>query len=286
MNLLAWGAALGLLFHVGSGEVRRFERLAAEDIAAKLSGPAKEVAVRTKFSSLIGAAQGRLSKVVLQARQFTTGGLPLHTEPSRPQSGSIGSLEIELEDFELTGLPVRKLTASIPDCRFDFGLARREGKVRLSKSGIGVGWVQVEEDALETFILKKFREIKEVSVRLEKEHVFVKGRGEFLLFDSEFEVIARFAVEEGVRFLLTDAKIWFDGLSTDAASRQILLDTLNPVVDLDQDLKLLAAIRVEKFSLHDGLLEAWGRARIPEAPAQASNPLVGAGDQIVYPQAR
>lgn len=286
MNLLAWGAALGLLFHVGSGEVRRFERLAAADIAAKLSGPAKEVTVRTKFSSLLGAAQGRLSKVVLKATQFTTDGLPLHTEPFRSQSGSIGSLEIELANFELTGLPVRKLTASIPDCRFDLGLARREGKVRLSKSGVGVGWVQVEERALEAFILTKFREIKKVSVKLEKEYVFVKGRGEFLLFDSEFEVIARFAVEEGVRFLLADAKIWFDGLSTDAASRKILLDTLNPVVDLDEDLKLLGAISVERFSLHDGLLEAWGRAKIPESPAQTPNPLKETGPRIVYPQAR
>lgn len=262
---------LGGLWLWGGGELRAFEAKAARDIRAQLHGESAEVRVRTDLGDPFRAAQGHLRRVSIQASDFQTDGLPLFTEPERPKSGRVGTLELRLENFVLGGLRVERLRASIPGCRYDFGLAKRQRQIRLSRSGTGTGEVELLAKDLEPFILRKFREIKRVAVRFEGQHVEVEGYGEFLVLQTNFRVRARLIPQEGVALALTDAVIDFDGKPADPLSAKVLLDTLNPVVHLDRDLKLLDAVYVERLELQGDRLRAFGRTKIPTRPSPVSS---------------
>lgn len=263
-------AGFALLFGAGAAETRHLEQLAATDIKSKLEGPRAKVDVRTRAVGL-KALSGHLKRVMISASDFTAPGLPLFTEPELSQSGRIDDLRIELRNFALGALGIAELSSSIPDCRYDLGLAINHGKIRLSKSGLGTGSVTVTAGALEPFILHKYREIKSVHVEIGNGHVRVSGYGEFLIIHTQFEVEATISPVEGTKLYLTDAQITFDGKPADPLSKKALLDTLNPVVDLNKDLRLYGAIEVEKVSLDKGVLRADGTTSIPNRPTITSD---------------
>lgn len=259
-------AGLGLLFGLGSAEVQSFERQAAADIKSRLQGERVEVQVHTRSVGLEGL-DGRVKRVSILASHFSTEGLPLFTEPGLSRKGRIDDLRIDLDDFDLANLHVRQLRAVIPNCRYDFGLAVSKRKIRLSESGLGTGSVEIDEASLEQFILKKFHEIKRVAVHIAKGRLSVEGYGEFFIISTNFLVVARLQPVAGTKLVLADARISFDGKAADPISSKAILDTLNPVVDLNRDLKLYDAISVTSVDLEHGSLKATGFTKIPNDPA-------------------
>ncbi|MGV3616384.1 MAG: LmeA family phospholipid-binding protein [Fimbriimonas sp.] len=244
--------------------MKRFEGAAASDLAAKLQGPDKRVHVQAK----VGPAGlfGDVHSVRIHASNFQTEGLPLFTEPDLSTRGRVGNLRIELTDFTLSGLGVRRLTAEIPDCRFDFSLALRRKRIRLSRSGTGVGEVEVSAEDLARFVLAKYPEVKRCQVRLERDKILIDGFGEFLFLATEFSLAARLEAQEGGRIVLAHSRLLLDGKPADEAATNALVGTLNPVVDLDRDLKLYGAIQVQRVVLREGLLRASGSIKIPDKP--------------------
>lgn len=259
-------AAIGVLSGFGKISVRHFELAAAADIRSKLTGEHVNVNVQTKLNGIVGGPLGDIKQATIFASDFKTAGLPLFTEPWRSKKGIVRDLRLDLTNFELGNLRVESLRASIPDCRYDYGLATRKKVIRLSKSGTGTGTVRLKDKDLEAFILKKFAEIKRVTVRIDKDKVFVDGYGEFVIVQTNFSVIATLGCPDGTRLELQNARILFDGKRAEDAAGKVLLDTLNPVVDLNRDLKLHDAIHVKGIRLLDGFLEAWGDTKIPDSP--------------------
>ena len=66
---------------------------------------------------------------------------------------------------------------------------------------------------------------------------------------------------------LAEAKVYLDWRRAEPAAAQVLLDTLNPVVDLNADLGLFDALKIEGVKLDKGVIEAWGKTKIPERPS-------------------
>lgn len=256
----------GALFYFGNSEVRRFENLAARDIRASIHGDQAKVSVKTELNGLIAGPLGDLKKVTIRASNFETDGVPLFTQPELSKKGIIRSLRIELRDFTLAGLHIRELVSTIPDCRFDYTKAITKRQIRLSHSGLGRGEVVIAEKDLEAYILRKFGEIKTVTVRIRDDRVRVEGYGEFLIIKTNFAVDAKLTPVGFTKLELTDAKIFLDGKPADEISSKTLLKTLNPVVDLNKDLKLHDAILVDGITLRDGVIRGEGTTRIPTQP--------------------
>lgn len=262
-------AAFGVLFGFGTIEVHQFEHAAADDIRSRLTGPA-QVSIQTKLNGIIGGPLGDIKQVTIKASDFSTEGLPLFTEPERSKKGVVRDLRIELSNFTLGKLRIESLSASIPDCRYDYSLAVRHKKIRLSQSGTGTGSVRILATDLEKFILQKFHEIKRVHVTIDKDKIFVDGYGEFVIVSTDFNVVATLSSPDGKRLFLDNTRILFKGEPADAVASKTLLNVLNPVVDLNKDLKLYDAITVKGIKLKNGVLEAWGDTRIPEKPIDGS----------------
>ncbi len=261
---VAFSAFTGLL---SQAMISRFERAAAADISSKLQGEHRKVEVDIQANTL-SAAWGMVDSVTIRASQFSADSLPLFTEPERSQVGHVDMLRIELSDFDFGRLHIQSLSAAIPNCRFDQGLALRSRQVRLSRSGVGTGSVQLNEKDLERFVLKKYKEIKRVSVRIDRGKVWVEGYGEFLIAKTDFEVIADLRIENGTRLHLDHAKIYLNWVRADEPARNVLLKTLNPIVDLNRDLNLFDAIQMDRIELKRGTLTAFGSTRIPVRPSE------------------
>jgi len=247
-------------------EVQVFEQRAASDLAEVLEGPFKEVKVKTKFNGPFGPAFADLYSATISAKNFRTPGLPLFCEPEKAQTGIIRMFNIELDDFYLGKLEVFKLRASIPDCRFDAGLALKSKKIRLTRSGTGIGKVWVHQDALARFIPNKVREIKTAEVQIKQGRVIVQGYCEFIFAKSDYWVSAELKIVNGRKLELTNATVILDWQKADDFAKKVLLDALNPIVDLDKDLKLYGAIEMSKVGLENGYLTAEGATKIPSKP--------------------
>jgi hypothetical protein len=267
-----WGAvavaALGFGFGWAGNQERSFERAAANEIAGRLEGEAKRVSVNVRPYGL-GGAWGELELAEIRASQFSVRGLPLHTEPERSTKGKVKSLVIDLADFRLRGLRVERLRAEIPGCRYDLGLALGKRTFRLSRSGEGTGWVSLLDADLADYILRKYAEITEVTVRSGPGFVSIDGRGDFLVVKASFSVLGRLEPEGGRRLVLTDPMVFLDGKRTTGAVADALLQTLNPVVDFDEDLGLEGAVDVESVRHVKGGIEATARVRVPIRPHRA-----------------
>lgn len=260
---LILAAAVGLGFVLGGNAIRDFERRAASEIRSKLEGDSIQVQVTSKPNGLIGPLFGDFESATICASKFRAKELPLFTEPERNASGIVGELVLELSEFRLGDLDVESLSARIPDCRFDLPLARKQKTIRLSRSGTGQGSVVVSEAALERFVLAKFKEIRTVKIRCDRGWLWVEGFGEFLIIETEFRVLAKVVSNDGTKLMLERARIAFDGLPADPAVAQALLETLNPIVDLDADLRLHGAVSVQEVTTEGGKLVAKGVTRIP-----------------------
>ncbi len=259
VGLILFGLGLG----VASAEVEVFERSAARDIRSRLQGDNAKVDVDVMLD---GFRFGSVATADINAENFSLEGLPLFTEPDRSTAGRIGNLRLNLRDFVLRGLKVEELKADIPGCRFDLNLALKKRELRLSRSGVGDGFVKIHQDDLARWIARKFAEIKTCRVDASRGTVLVEGYGEFLIVKTEFQVLAKLKAVDGTKLVLSDAKIWFNWQRADAQASEQLLKTLNPVVDLSADLGLYDAVMVEEIDARDGYVTARGKTKIPTKP--------------------
>jgi hypothetical protein len=255
----------GILFGVGASEVRRFENAAARDISSRLKGEQMQVKVRTKLDPF-QALGGRIKSATITASHFTTDGLPLFTEPERWRRGRLDELKIQLSDFELSGLQVSKLEARIPNCRFDWGLAQRKGKIRLTQSGTGTGLVEVSRSGLLEFMKVRHPTIRNVKMELADGQIHLTGTGRFMTFEADVEIESRLESPDGYTLHLTDAHILVNGQQANPVARQTILKLLNPVLDLNQHLKLFRALKFDRVEILPDRIRASGVAQIPDHP--------------------
>ena len=264
--LIATGAA-ALLGGLAFGEIRAFERSVAKEIAGNLNGPNKKVRIQTAFEEPFGIFSGSLRRATISASEFSVEDMPLFVEPGRSKAGKLRLLQLILTNFNLRKLHVEELTADVKDCRYDFDLAKRSKMVRLSRAGTGPGYARLRAEDLATFIMAKYPELSNVTVKLEKYKAFVEGDGDFGVFKSHFLVISDFATDKnGIAIRLDKAIVFLDGNRVRDGSERALLDAVNPVLDLDADLGLRGALKVERMAIRPGYLEVFGTATIPEHP--------------------
>ncbi len=257
-----------LIFAAGAGladaEISRQEKRAAADISARLQGSDRQISVDVQPH----LNWGHVKSASIHAEMFSLDELPLWTEPERSKAGRLDLLSLKLKNLTLKGLHIAELSAEIPSSRFDLNEVLNHGRIRLSQSGTGTGRVRIHEDALAAWIIRKYPEIKRCKVQVKQDVVWVEGYGEFLIVKSDFAVIAKLHSPDGNQLELHQAKIYFNWQRADPFAAKTLLDLLNPVVDLNADLGLAGAVKVEGIRCRDGILEAWGAAQIPVRPKE------------------
>jgi hypothetical protein len=255
--ILGGAAALGL---GAAGVAGSFESSAAREIAGLL-GPGARVRVRTRLD--YKAIWGDVRAVTIEGTGFAATSLPLYTEPERSQASRLDRLEIRLSDFSLRGLRVRRMEATIPGCRYDRGLAWSKKRFRLSRSGVGRGWVEVGADDLAAFAARRYAAVRGLKIRFEGGRILLDGTADFLRVQTPFSVDAQVFSPAGSTVSLRDARVRLGGAEASPAATEAILRIVNPVLDFDVDLGLMGALRVERVTVDGETMRAEGAATIP-----------------------
>lgn len=257
LGLLGFG-----LFRFANFEVHRFELSAERDFAQMLNCPASHVNFRAKVGP--EAAFGDVHSVQIRARDFQIQGMPIFVEPKYSRKGQLRSLNLELLGFRMRNLAVNRLTAELKDCRFDFAYAVRHHRLRLTRSGEGIGTVEVDSASLENFILAKYKEVQTVKVDLQRDKLTVEGKGKLFGLLTDFYVVGRVEAVRGTQINLVHARALLNGRVASPSVVQALLKVLNPLIDLDGDLGLDGAAQAQEVAIKDGYLTATGRFLVPQ----------------------
>lgn len=247
----------------GAAEVRRFESSAAREIGRRLGG-AEQVQVRVKLAGL-GPLRGDIARATVNARGFGVPGMPLFTEPERSTRGRLGTLEIRLREFTLAGLKVESLEATVPNCRYDFGLATRRRHIAVSRTGEGTGRVVLREADVAAYARRKHPLLRDLLVVVTEAGVRVTGRGDILMLRTGFDLNAQL-VGRGSRVEIGEATLKIGGTEATPEVRRAVVAVLNPMIDLDRDLQLAGAMTLERVVLSKGRISAEGRLRVPVEP--------------------
>ena len=271
MFISAAGLALAAGVLIGT-EWARIERAAEADIKSILA--ADQVSVTAISDGIIGTALGQVESVTIEASGFEVEGMPLFTDPELSHRGKLRRLEIVLKDFVIRDLPVIELRCDIPDNRFALGLLR-EGKVRLTKSGEGVGSVVIDYQGLERYILARFSVAESIDIKLDKYKLFAKGTASLAMIRRNFEIICDLAIEDKRRLVIANPITFIEGKRIRDGSDSALLRAFNPVLDLDRDLGLHGAFDMETILTKGGIATIKGKARIPVRPINPLEQLTG-----------
>jgi len=260
MSLPIAAAALGLLFHFGAKEVRRFEHLAAADLASHLQGENKAVEVRVKLGSF---RLGHLKEAQIDANGFKTPSLPLWTEPWRSKEGRIDTLVVRLRDFEIGDLPVQSLDIELKNCRWDVAYAIKEGKIRLSRSGTGTFTAVVNQQAIGSYISRRYPFVKVHRFAIDFYKVAFEGNILTPLGTADFAMAAHVELWKSQGLSLVPAYLFLGGRRIDPNQEPTFKRLLNPVIDLDRDFRLNGALTIHRLKLNKGELHLSGAVTIP-----------------------
>ncbi len=262
-----WGIAAGL-FIFGGVTKSSFEGAAARDIQSRLTmrsdGAAMEVKVTTRPN--LRTVAGYLPSATISARRFAADGLPLFAEPDRSRRGKLDRLSLKLEDFDLRGLRVAKLSALIPDCRFDLDLALRQRKIRLSQTGEGTGEVQIVAESLEKFVLQKYPLLKTCRMNLENDRVTLTGEGRVGNTPLRFVIEGSVESADGRSLRITRASASINEVPSTSGAAASLANSINPILHLDRDLGMYGSVDIKGISLRGGRLIVAVKTRIPAEP--------------------
>ncbi|MCS6829527.1 MAG: LmeA family phospholipid-binding protein [Armatimonadota bacterium] len=262
----AAGIALALLLILsGTKEyTRRLERAAERQILQQLGGSGQVyVDIQPRWGAL-GALLARAESIRVYASDFRAAQMPFFAEPPIPGwRGKAEKVQIVLEDFYLSGVAVRRLEALIPNVSLDSRAATFRLRIRVFGAGWGAGQVVLDEEGLGEFVKRRLPEVRYPQVRVTPSEIRIVGELAALLTAWRFEAWGQVGIHNGRQVVIENVQVAVEGENLHPAVVQKVVSTLNPVIDLERDLRLGSAFIAERVELGDGFLKLVGRATIP-----------------------
>jgi hypothetical protein len=257
---------LALVLIVGGAKefTRRLERAAERQILQQLGGRGQvQVHIEPRWGAL-GVWLARADTITVRASGFHAAQMPFFAETPVPAwRGDVQTVRIVLEKFSLSGFSVRRLEATIPNVSLDSRAAAFRLRIRLFGAGWGDGQVTLDEEDLTAFVSRRLPEVQSPRVRVTPSAIVITGELAALLTTWRFEAKGRVTVREGRELVIEDAQVSVEGESLPPALVQKLVTALNPVLDVERDMRLGSMFIVERAEQQDGFVKLIGRATVP-----------------------
>jgi hypothetical protein len=200
--------------------------------------------------------------------------IPFSVFPRSGWKGDIRYLRLRLRNFTLHDIPIREFRAEIPHVAYDLGHAFYRGRLVLRGAGVGNATVTLGAESVLAFIRhkKQFQQIlSDVVVFVENGKIVVTGTGTFpLLGTTPFTAVGIVTAREG-RYLDLDLEhtvIKLNGVEAPIS----LLKSINPVVDIEEDLGLKGYFTVSQVRIDGDQLIVTGTSTLPVAPPGTNIP--------------
>ena len=219
--------------------------------------------VSVKPRGLLGMAVGRADSARIQGQGFAVDDLPFRVEPRGGVIARLERLKLDFRDIRIRALPVQALQAEIPRVDVDAARVLINGHFTIRGADAGVGWAVITEDGLREFIARKRPEFSELSVRLLPGEALVTGRATLLLAPAPIEARVKLGAADG-RFLnAVGADVKVNGMPVPPPLTERLMQSLNPIIDVQRDLGLADWLYVTGVEVAEGILTVRARVTIP-----------------------
>ena len=247
------------LFSAFAAERARYA--ARRDLERAIPGSAFQVSVRPRGA--LGLAFGEVESATIRGQRFTVQELPFRIEPRGGLLARLGTLKLELRDITLRDLPVRSLDASIPRVRVDGPRVLFNGHFTIRGAESGTGVAVITAEGLSEFMARKRPEFSDLAIKLIPGEALVSGRAAVFLGPTPLEARVKIGVTEGRYLNAAEAKVSISGRAVPERLTQRLLQSLNPIIDVDRDLGLSDWLYVTSAEVGEGILIVRARVTIP-----------------------
>src|SRR6185503_6229991 len=135
-------------------------------------------------------------------------------------------------------LPVQSLNADIPFVKADAARVVFDGHFRIRGAEEGSGIAIATSEGLRAFLTKTRPQFQDLQIKLIPGEAMVTAKAALFGPLATVEARAKLAVSEGRYLNAVDATVVLNGNPVPAAVTASLLKILNPVIDIERDLKL------------------------------------------------
>ena len=255
----AW-TLVGLAFFSGIAS-ERARYAARRDLERAIPDSRFEVAIQPR--GLLGYVTGDLESARITGRGFTIEQLPFTIEPRGGIHARLAKLELKLQDVSVRALPLQSLEAVIPGVRVDAARVLFNGHFTIRAAGEGIGEAVISESGLSQFIARKRPEFSDLNVTLQPGEALVRGRATLLIAPAPIEARVTLGVSEGRYLNAVEAAVKLNGQAVPAALTERLLQSLNPIIDVERDLGLGQWLYATGVAVEHGILKVRARVSIP-----------------------
>jgi hypothetical protein len=246
------------------------ERVAEKAVRARL-GKVQEVKVRidrghrSPFSRTV-------PEIEITVKGFKMAGEPaetLHISGGEKLGGKIGRVTIRAEDFEVEGLKVERMDATIRSIRYDLLRALWRRRLRLTGVGESTIAVRLRGRDLQPYLAKRVTALDAFQLRLLHGRVEVTGKAKTLI-PLPVRLVAGLEVKNRDEIHLASPTIHVSALPLPGFLVKRIMSQVNPVVDLLREKDPVFAMEIERLLVGPSGISATGRIR--PAPSLAGFP--------------
>ncbi len=253
-------ALLGLTLFAGFLN-HRAERAIVHDLNRSVKGG--EIHARVKPRGFYGLLVGQGDVVSVTGQGFATEGFPFKVKRGDGLRAHVRHLKFDFQDFLLRGSQVKRFTAEIPSVNLDIFRAFFDDRIIVRTAGEGTAEAVVDEKGLADFVTRKYPQLSDVAVKLIDGKILVGGSMSLLGAKTRVDAVSDLVVREGRYVDAVNMSIALNNKEAAPFMRDTIVNSLNPVLDLEKDLGLGAYFHATAIEIGKGTLTMRGRAMVP-----------------------
>ena len=179
-------------------------------------------------------------------------------------NGKISKIAIRAEDFEIEGLRVARVDATLREIRYDLLKAVLKRRLRLTGMGEGTVAVRLAGPALERYLAPRVTALDGFRLRLLHGRIEVTGRTKTVV-PIPVTILAGLQVKNRDEIHLSDPRIHVTGVPLPGFLVRRIMNQVNPVADLSQGRGESFVFEIDRLRIAPSGLSANGRVK--PAPA-------------------
>ncbi|MCL5283600.1 MAG: LmeA family phospholipid-binding protein [Armatimonadetes bacterium] len=218
-----------------------------------------DVAPRGFFGALVGQAYA--IKITGSGNKISD--IPLVIAPGHALSGTARHLDINLNNFDLAGIPVKKLKASVPLVHLDLNQALLDGHIRLMSAKTGQAELVIGRTGLQAILKREVAALKEVHIEVAPNYLQITGNTSLWLITEPFQARFNLNVDPAGGLAVENLQLTVGGQKAGPLLIQKMEAMMIPALNLQSVFGLGKLFQPEAITLEHQKVKVSGSVRLP-----------------------
>lgn len=214
---------------------------------------------RGMFGSLLGQA----NSVRVTGSGVSINELPFTIQRGGGLHANVERLFLDLSDIQLKGLPVKRLSVVLPSVSVDADALIGRERMVMRSAGEGKAEGEFSIDKLMALFSTKMPSVSDVHIETNSNGLKIRANMSFFGFPNTIEADGTLNIVDGKYLILAFSRLTLNGATADPLLAKGMLDTVNPVLDIQRDLGLGALLTLTDVETKEGAVIVKGKLTIP-----------------------